>query len=226
MNSGFLIWCCPVLSGVSGLDLLDTKSKVRLCRIDPCGPIWPFPEEAMRSESFSAPSNNNNTHTDHHPHWPFTHTERREESFGEQGEIERAVDQNLDGTSLDSPTRYSPSPSNPWIYLSLDPLITWVDGGSSRGNNPLQKCKEVKVEKLVGTRFLVKVTCKTGKDVLVSILEAFEDMKLSVIQARVTSKYFYGMEAIVEVENEVNLDVKVLTKALQMAIHKKNIEKP
>lgn len=51
-------------------------------------------------------------------------------------------------------------------------------------------------------------------------------MKLSVIQARVTSKYFFGMEAIVEVENEVNLDVKVLTKALQMAIHKKNIEKP
>ncbi|KAF3665394.1 putative LRR receptor-like serine/threonine-protein kinase-like isoform 1 [Capsicum annuum] len=90
----------------------------------------------------------------------------------------------------------------------------------------LNHVQEVKVEKLVGTRFLVKVTCKTGKDVLVSILEAFEDMKLSVIQARVTSKYFYGMEAIVEVENEVNLDVKVLTKALQMAIHKKNIEKP
>ncbi|PHT63619.1 hypothetical protein T459_32554 [Capsicum annuum] len=90
----------------------------------------------------------------------------------------------------------------------------------------LNHVQEVKVEKLVGTRFLVKVTCKTGKDVLVSILEAFEDMKLSVIQARVTSKYFFGMEAIVEVENEVNLDVKVLTKALQMAIHKKNIEKP
>ncbi|KAM3393958.1 hypothetical protein P3S68_002959 [Capsicum galapagoense] len=90
----------------------------------------------------------------------------------------------------------------------------------------LNHVQEVKVEKLIGTRFLVKVTCKKGKDVLVSILEAFEDMKLSVIQARVTSKYFFGMEAIVEVENEVNLDVKVLTKALQMAIHKKNIEKP
>ncbi|PHU19036.1 hypothetical protein BC332_10187 [Capsicum chinense] len=90
----------------------------------------------------------------------------------------------------------------------------------------LNHVQEVKVEKLIGTRFLVKVTCKKGKDVLVSILEAFEDMELSVIQARVTSKYFFGMEAIVEVENEVNLDVKVLTKALQMAIHKKNIEKP
>ncbi|PHT37572.1 Serine carboxypeptidase II-2 [Capsicum baccatum] len=39
---------------------------------------------------------------------------------------EWAADRNLDGTSLDSPTRYSPSPSNPWRYLSLDPLITWA----------------------------------------------------------------------------------------------------
>ncbi|PHU09214.1 THO complex subunit 4B [Capsicum chinense] len=37
-----------------------------------------------------------------------------------------ATDRNLDGTSLDSPTRYSPSPSNPWRYLSLDPFITWI----------------------------------------------------------------------------------------------------
>ncbi|KAF3652899.1 putative 5-epiaristolochene 1,3-dihydroxylase-like [Capsicum annuum] len=38
----------------------------------------------------------------------------------------RAADKNLNGTSFDSPTRYSPSPSNPLRYLSLDPLITWV----------------------------------------------------------------------------------------------------
>ncbi|PHT56260.1 Eukaryotic translation initiation factor 6 [Capsicum baccatum] len=37
----------------------------------------------------------------------------------------RAADRNLDGTSLDSPTRYSLSPSNPLRYLSLDSLITW-----------------------------------------------------------------------------------------------------
>ncbi|PHT29260.1 hypothetical protein CQW23_31132 [Capsicum baccatum] len=36
----------------------------------------------------------------------------------------RAADRNLDGTSLDSPTRYSPPPPNPLRYLSLDPLIT------------------------------------------------------------------------------------------------------
>ncbi|CAN4116593.1 unnamed protein product [Withania somnifera] len=88
----------------------------------------------------------------------------------------------------------------------------------------LNHVQDVKVEKLIGTRYLVKVTCKRGKDVLVSILEAFEDMKLSVVQARVTSKYFFGLEAIVEAGNEVNLDVRALTRALQMAIQKQSSE--
>nr|XP_009778953.1 PREDICTED: uncharacterized protein LOC104228221 [Nicotiana sylvestris] len=52
---------------------------------------------------------------------------------------------------------------------------------------------------------------------LVSILEAFEEMKLNVVQARVTSRYFFGMEAIVETEDEA-LDVRVVTKAVQLAI--------
>ncbi|MCD7447044.1 hypothetical protein HAX54_021677 [Datura stramonium] len=55
-------------------------------------------------------------------------------------------------------------------------------------------------------------------------VKAFEEMKLSVVQARVTSRYFFGMEAIVEVENEVNLDVQVLTRSLQMAIQKQSVE--
>ncbi|KAK6793257.1 hypothetical protein RDI58_006710 [Solanum bulbocastanum] len=88
----------------------------------------------------------------------------------------------------------------------------------------LNHVQEVKVEKFIGTRFLVKVTCKKGKDVLVSILEVFEDMKLIVVQARVTSRYFFGMEAIVEAENEATLDVRALTRALQMAIHKQSFE--
>ncbi|WMV17851.1 hypothetical protein MTR67_011236 [Solanum verrucosum] len=88
----------------------------------------------------------------------------------------------------------------------------------------LNHVQELKVEKLIGTRFLVKVTCKKGKDVLVSILEAFEDMKLIVVQARVTSRYFFGMEAIVEAGNEDTLDVRALTRALQMAIQKQSFE--
>ncbi|KAK4340614.1 hypothetical protein RND71_039115 [Anisodus tanguticus] len=90
-------------------------------------------------------------------------------------------------------------------------------------HNLLNHVQEVKVEKLIGTRILVKVTCKMGKDVLVSILEAFEEMKLSVVQARVASKYLFGMEAIVEAEAEANFDVKALTRALQMAIQKQSI---
>ncbi|XP_049394069.1 uncharacterized protein LOC125858356 [Solanum stenotomum] len=89
----------------------------------------------------------------------------------------------------------------------------------------LNHVQEVKVEKLIGTKILVKVTCKKGKDVLVSILEAFEDMKLIVVQARVTSRYFFGMEAIVEAGNEDTLDVRALTRALQMAIQKQSFEK-
>ncbi|KAL3372561.1 hypothetical protein AABB24_004885, partial [Solanum stoloniferum] len=88
----------------------------------------------------------------------------------------------------------------------------------------LNHVQELKVEKLIGTRILVKVTCKKGKDVLVSILEAFEDMKLIVVQARVTSRYFFGMEAIVEAGNEDTLDVRALTRALQMAIQKQSFE--
>ncbi|XP_009590965.1 uncharacterized protein [Nicotiana tomentosiformis] len=84
----------------------------------------------------------------------------------------------------------------------------------------LNHVQEVKVEKLTGKRFVVKVTCKKGKEMLVSILEAFEEMKLNVVQARVTSRYFFGMEAIVETEDEA-LDVRAMTKAVQLAIQKK-----
>ncbi|XP_060189115.1 uncharacterized protein LOC132618079 isoform X2 [Lycium barbarum] len=108
-------------------------------------------------------------------------------------------------------------------FLYIIKLRLQLEAIQREYHNFLNHVQEVKVEKLIGTRFLVKVTCKKEKDVLVSILEAFEEMKLSVAQARVTRKYFFGMEAIVEAENETNLDVKALTKALQMAIHKQSI---
>ncbi|OIT27451.1 PREDICTED: uncharacterized protein LOC109213930 [Nicotiana attenuata] len=81
----------------------------------------------------------------------------------------------------------------------------------------LNHLQEVKVEKLIGKSFLVKVACKKGKEMLVSILEAFEEMKLNVVQARITSRCFFGMEAIVETEDEA-LDVRAVTKAVQLAI--------
>ncbi|KAK4361620.1 hypothetical protein RND71_020572 [Anisodus tanguticus] len=107
-------------------------------------------------------------------------------------------------------------------FLYIIKLRLQLEAIQREYHNLLNHVQEVKVEKLTGTRFFVKVTCKKGKDVLVSVLEAFEEMKLSVVQARVTSKYFFGMEAIVEAENEA--DVRALTIALQMAIHKQSIE--
>lgn len=78
--------------------------------------------------------------------------------------------------------------------------------------------QEVKVEKS-GTKFLVRVTCKKGKDLLVSIMEAFEKLNLNIFQATATCKHFFFMEAIVEDENHI-VQVKDVTEAVIMAIQK------
>ncbi|KAL6574116.1 hypothetical protein OROHE_001658 [Orobanche hederae] len=60
--------------------------------------------------------------------------------------------------------------------------------------------QEVKVEK-VGTKYLsVRITCKKGEKLLVSILVAFEEMNINILQARVSGKHFFGMEAIVKAD--------------------------
>ncbi|THG11263.1 hypothetical protein TEA_014956 [Camellia sinensis var. sinensis] len=81
---------------------------------------------------------------------------------------------------------------------------------------------EVKVEK-VGEEFLVRVTCKKGQDVLVSILEAFEEMGLNVLQARVSCNYFLNIEAIVKAQDQV-IDVREITQAVHKAIGKQDGE--
>ncbi|XP_073061659.1 uncharacterized protein [Primulina eburnea] len=58
--------------------------------------------------------------------------------------------------------------------------------------------QDVKVEKLGTGIFTVRVTCKKSEEIMASILEAFEEMKVNVIQSRETCKHFFGMEAIVE----------------------------
>ncbi|KAK6133542.1 hypothetical protein DH2020_032671 [Rehmannia glutinosa] len=74
--------------------------------------------------------------------------------------------------------------------------------------------QEVKVEKLGTGYLLVMVTCKKGGEMLVLILEAFEKMNLNVVQARVTCKHFFGMEAIVE----ANIDATILNEAILKVI--------
>ncbi|KAL6546477.1 hypothetical protein OROMI_022198 [Orobanche minor] len=60
--------------------------------------------------------------------------------------------------------------------------------------------QEVKVEK-VGTEYLsVRITCRKGEKLLVSILVAFEEMNINILQARVSGKHFFGMEAIVKAD--------------------------
>ncbi|EOA39296.1 hypothetical protein CARUB_v10012307mg, partial [Capsella rubella] len=60
----------------------------------------------------------------------------------------------------------------------------------------LHQFQEVKVEK-IGERFQVKIKSVKGEFSLVNILEAFEEMGLSVAQARASCLDSFAMEAIV-----------------------------
>ncbi|CAN1283553.1 hypothetical protein LINPERPRIM_LOCUS18383 [Linum perenne] len=87
-----------------------------------------------------------------------------------------------------------------------------------------QQQREVKVEK--GEKgFEVKVRCEKGKDKLVSVLEVFEEMKLSVLHGKVSCSPYFSMEAIVvetvvQEEEEVKADVESVTQALVRAINR------
>ncbi|KAK3010462.1 hypothetical protein RJ639_011070 [Escallonia herrerae] len=83
----------------------------------------------------------------------------------------------------------------------------------------LNNIQEVKVEKL-GKGFQVRVACKKGQDLLVSILEAFEGMGLDVLHAKVSCNYFFGMVAIVEAHQDQAIDVRDVTQAVVKAIQK------
>lgn len=70
---------------------------------------------------------------------------------------------------------------------------------------------------------MVTVRCKKVQDLLVSILEAFEAMDVSVVQARVSCNYFFAMEAIVEAEDQEGVSVEVaVTQAIQKAIQRQS----
>nr|GMD33838.1 uncharacterized protein LOC109192567 [Ipomoea batatas] len=83
--------------------------------------------------------------------------------------------------------------------------------------------QEVKVDKLHGRRFMVTVRCKKVEDLLVSILEAFEEMDVSVVEARVSCNYFFAMEAIVEAEDhQQGLIAEAVTQVIQKAIQRQS----
>ena len=78
----------------------------------------------------------------------------------------------------------------------------------------------MKVEK-IGEEFVVKVTCSKGGDKLVSILEAFDELGLNVLQARVSCSHFFVMEAIAVAQDQQTIDIKDITQAVLKAIDEK-----
>lgn len=78
--------------------------------------------------------------------------------------------------------------------------------------------QEVKVEKINGEQFVVKVACNKGGDKLVSILEVFDELGLNVVQARVSCSHFFSMEAIIGVgQDQKTSDIKDITDAVLKA---------
>ncbi|XP_057493903.1 uncharacterized protein LOC130779320 [Actinidia eriantha] len=74
--------------------------------------------------------------------------------------------------------------------------------------------QEVKVDK-IGGEFLMRVRCKKRKNLLVSILETFEEMGLNVVQARVSCNCLLTIEAIVEAQ-----DQRICVREIEEAVHK------
>lgn len=70
------------------------------------------------------------------------------------------------------------------------------------------------MEKLGTGHLIVMVTCKKREEILVSILEAIEKLNVNVVQARVSCKHFFGMEAIVE----DTVDAAILSDAIHEVI--------
>ncbi|TYH67238.1 hypothetical protein ES332_D06G175200v1 [Gossypium tomentosum] len=89
----------------------------------------------------------------------------------------------------------------------------------------IQIPKEVKVEKLGEDQFVVKVRCNRGGDKLVSIVEAFEELGLNVVRARVSCNHFFAMEAIVVAQDQQTTKTKDVTQAILKAIDKQGGER-
>ncbi|CAN1847415.1 Transcription factor bHLH13 [Linum perenne] len=103
------------------------------------------------------------------------------------------------------------------LKLKLEAMKKEMEDVAAIRNQYLQS--EVKVEK--GEKgFEVKVRCEKGKDKLVSVLEVFEEMKLSVLHGKVSCSPYFSMEAIVVEKEEVKADVESVTQALVRAINR------
>lgn len=80
--------------------------------------------------------------------------------------------------------------------------------------------QEVKVEKNNEGGFAVSVTCEKEGDTLVSVLEAFEEMGLHIVEARVSCNDLFAMEATAVPQNQARMDVTDVTQAIIKATEK------
>lgn len=72
--------------------------------------------------------------------------------------------------------------------------------------------------------FHVRVTCEKAGDTLVSILDAFDEMGLNILQAKVSCNSYFAMEAIAAhvSQNQHKLDVTDITQAIIKATQKQD----
>ncbi|CAA0817803.1 Unknown protein [Striga hermonthica] len=100
-------------------------------------------------------------------------------------------------------------------FFYIRNLKLQVEAIQKEYQNLINHIQEVKVEKIGMGYLLVRITCKKGEKLLVSILEAFEEMNVVVLQAKLTSKHFFGMEAIVKADQ---VDESILNQAILKVI--------
>ncbi|KAL1555961.1 hypothetical protein AAHA92_11639 [Salvia divinorum] len=94
--------------------------------------------------------------------------------------------------------------------LYIHKLKLQVEAIKKECQHLINQIHAVKVEN-VGRGFLaVRVRCKKGEQVLSKILEMFEGLNLNVVEARITCKSFFGMEAVVEAD----IDAAILNQAI------------
>ncbi|KAL5576966.1 hypothetical protein UlMin_018665 [Ulmus minor] len=106
------------------------------------------------------------------------------------------------------------------LKLKLEAVCREYSNLVKKNSNPT---KEVKVEKTEEGTFVIKVRCEKQGDRLVSVLQAFEEMGLQVLQARVSCDKCFAMEATAVSQNEA-LDVRDVTQAITKAIQKQDDE--
>ncbi|KAL7142578.1 hypothetical protein ABFS83_08G132600 [Erythranthe nasuta] len=98
-------------------------------------------------------------------------------------------------------------------FLYIYRLKLQVEAIKREYQSLINHIQEVRVEKIGTTGYLaVMVTCKKlGDEEMVGpIMEVFEKMNVNVVQVRVSSQHFFGMEAIVE----DNIDAAILNQAI------------